>query len=470
MMIGQFRIAIVLAALAFCGAVACKKSPQDEDTGKSHRGEAEAATNRIAIPSTVRRNLGITFAKVEKRRVARTMRLPGRFERPPEGYRQYRTGLRGTVEVLVRQFQPVTKGAAIFRIDSPDWREHQEKIATAESELRLATAGQTTIEPLKKSHEIHEESLRATVELWTERVEQLEQLKNVGGGKSEELNQAKVALSAARAELADVTEKDADLAARAAQLVAQESIAKSRIDLHLSSASAMTGLTADALREVDASGRPLWHRLDRVEIRADAAGVVESVAMTNGAWGEEGDLVVRTTDPTQLRFFAQGLQSDFAAFKDGASVRIVPPEGAPDVFIPGTLRVGLEADPSSRTFQLFVDLAGSADWARAGVAAFLEISDAATAETLAMPMACIARDGLKPIIFRRDPLDPDKAIRLEGDLGKNDGRWIVVESGVKEGDEVVVDGAYQLMLASSAVDRKGGHFHPDGTFHDGEDK
>ena len=61
-------------------------------------------------------------------------------------------------------------------------------------------------------------------------------------------------------------------------------------------------------------------------------------------------------------------------------------------------------------------------------------------------------------------------IRIEADLGAEDGRYVELKSGVKTGDEVVEDGAYQLMLASSAVDRRGGHFHADGTFHEGEDK
>ena len=77
----------------------------------------------------------------------------------------------------------------------------------------------------------------------------------------------------------------------------------------------------------------------------------------------------------------------------------------------------------------------------------------------------MVRDGATPIIFRRDPKNPDKVIRLEADLGTDDGRWIVVKSGVKEGDEIVVAGNFQLLLATSGSAAKGGHFHSDGTFH-----
>ena len=78
------------------------------------------------------------------------------------------------------------------------------------------------------------------------------------------------------------------------------------------------------------------------------------------------------------------------------------------------------------------------------------------------------RDGLSRVFFRRDPGNPDQVIRIDADLGADDGRWVVVESGVKTGDQVVLHGAYELMLSSSGSSRQGGHFHADGTFHKGK--
>jgi multidrug efflux pump subunit AcrA (membrane-fusion protein) len=89
---------------------------------------------------------------------------------------------------------------------------------------------------------------------------------------------------------------------------------------------------------------------------------------------------------------------------------------------------------------------------------------------LAIPLSSVIQDGLAKIVFRRDPKNPDKAIRMEADLGVNDGRWVVIKSGMRDGDEVVLDGVYQLMIATSGTVEKGGHFHSDGTFHAGEDE
>ena len=77
------------------------------------------------------------------------------------------------------------------------------------------------------------------------------------------------------------------------------------------------------------------------------------------------------------------------------------------------------------------------------------------------------KDGITHVFFKRDPADANKAIRVEADLGVDDGRWIEVKSEVGPNDEVVLDGVYELKLATSqsGTSQKGGHFHADGTYH-----
>jgi hypothetical protein len=108
-------------------------------------------------------------------------------------------------------------------------------------------------------------------------------------------------------------------------------------------------------------------------------------------------------------------------------------------------------------------------WAKPGVTAQLEIiTDSTSTPELAIPIAAVQQDGLNPIIFRRAIDNPNEAIRMSADLGLNDGRWVAILSGLTDGDEVVLDGGFQLMLATSGSIQKGGHFHSDGTFHEGE--
>ena len=81
------RVCIIAFALACLPA--CEKGPSEKPATAVTESTAPAATNRIDIPAIVRRNLGITFATVEARNVARTIRVPGRFELSPEARREY---------------------------------------------------------------------------------------------------------------------------------------------------------------------------------------------------------------------------------------------------------------------------------------------------------------------------------------------------------------------------------------------
>ena len=122
------------------------------------------------------------------------------------------------------------------------------------------------------------------------------------------------------------------------------------------------------------------------------------------------------------------------------------------------------ADDSTTTAPGAAIAAGHAP--KAGLAGFVAIeTDAGARPELAIPRQAVLPDGLARVFFRRDPKDPDKVIRVDADLGLDDGRWVEVKSGLVDGDEVVVDGAYELVLASSGSAQKGGHFHADGTWH-----
>lgn len=454
-----------------------------ENDGHDHASEKAGASqtghggqsNAIAVPESVRRNLGITFAKVETRAVARTIRVPGRFELLPKARREYRTMLSGQVELNVSQYDRVEPGTLLYTLDSPAWRELQEKLNEADATIHQATARVQTMKPLMEAHKKHEESLRESVGVWAERVRQLEKGQSTGVVSAETFAQARGTLSQNRSDLAEVMEKEAELEARQVEVVSQLSAARERMELLLLNAASLLGITKNKLttRPGEANGDPhqLWRNITKVEVRAAAPGIVESLALTNGSWASETSLVLTTVQPELIRFRAQGLQSDLGRLRNGLPARIVPPKGGSinvQDTMAGTVNLGLLANPDERTVEVFVTPERLSSWARSGVAAHLEIvTEGSGPEELAIPLSATIRDGLTTVFFRRNPKNPDEVTRVDGDLGLNDGRWVVVKSGLREGDEVVLDGVYQLMLASSATAQKGGHYDSDGTFHTG---
>ena len=478
---------LVIAGWLLLAANGCQKGEGDEVAGAApaaSAGEAGPVTNRIDVPQAVRDNLAITFAKVERRQVAATIRVPGRFELLPSARREYRATVPGWVQPLVEQYHAVKEGEAVFEMDSPEWHRmrkglHEGQAAITKAEAERKVARRTLAEA------------EATVAALEERIEALAVAEVRRAELDAELVQRRAAVPRLEAEVE----------------VTQAALNEARHDfaLNLASTASLLGQTTEYLTEIvpvdqqadsgggegkgegeavegghdndDAHAVQRWFAIERVGLSARADGVVESVGVSAGGWAEANALVATVVDPTALRFRAVGLQSDLPRLKDGLSVLIVPAlsDGIDrNEAIAGTLTVGLNADPDRRTIDLIVTPDGDEPlpaWARAGVSAFLEIATRESAAgDLAIPQGCVVQDELDFVIFRRDPNDPDKVIRLESDLGVSDGRWVAVRSGVKAGDEIVLSGAYDLNLLGGGKKRgEGGHFHPDGTYHAGPD-
>jgi hypothetical protein len=442
-----------LTLVSFAVLAACAPTP-----GSTHADEAAAQapapTNRLDIPVTVRRNLGITFAEVELRHVEQTIRIPGAFELQPRARHEYRMALPGRVQILVDQYERVEAGQPLFRYQSPAWPELLHEIILGEQAMDTAQA------------EI-----------------------NVGLAKLDEVRQRLERMRSRVAALAEADFKHAELELQAAELEA--SVPRLGAELRLAETrfanaertrqhALHRAATAADIPEEELAAEvlvgdervPTFLTIDWIDVRAVEAGVVESLSITDGAFAEPPATILATVDPERVRFRALALQADLPALSRASGARVVPP-AAPGIPIAErvetTFTIGLEAHPRERTITLLATPLERAEWVRPGVSAFLEVVVASTqAPALAVPTSAVVRDGLRHVLFRRDPGDPNKAIRIEADLGTSDGRWTVLNSGVMRGDEVVVAGAYELKIAAddSSSSQIGGHVHADGSFHD----
>ncbi len=449
---GSVCLTLLLVAL-----MACTRAPERKVADEAGTPDAATTpTNRVDIPATVRRHLGITFAEVEVRHVAQTQRVPGAFELQPGARHEYRMALAGEVRILVKPFDRVEPGTPLYRYRSPAWTElagevlrGEHAVAVARAQLRVRSA---TLEEVRQTLALAKTRIQALAQAEFKRVDLEIQAAQI---------EASLPRLAAEVELAAI-----DLAN-----------AISAREHALRRASMASGIAAAELEAAAPSeeGRsvslPRYLAIDWIEVRAFVAGVVEAVATTDGAFVESPALVLSTIDPTLVQFRAHALQADLAKFVDASAARIVrpPSPGTPtDDGVPASMQLGLDADPNQRTLTLMATPTVSAAWARPGVAAFLEIvGDDASSPVLAVPRSAVVQDGLLQVVFRRDPSNPNRAIRIEADTGVSDGWWVALNSGVMRGDEVVVAGAYELKLATqqSGSMQKGGHVHADGSFH-----
>ena len=232
-------------------------------------------TNRIAIPSAVRSNLGITFARAERRRIEDTLRAPGRFEYLPTAAREYRTMLPGRVDVLVEQFDHVEPGTLLFQINAPAWRDIQQEISQAFSDVSKLETKLTTVRQVLAAHLRHEESLKHSVEIWMARVKKLESLREAGGSRMSEFTAAQSALATAKAKLASDEERAAEFEATRLQTEAALIAANSHLELSIDSAAALLGLDSAELlapASTDQDAPQTWRTITTIEVKATGSG------------------------------------------------------------------------------------------------------------------------------------------------------------------------------------------------------
>jgi hypothetical protein len=344
----------------------------------------------------------------------------------------------------------------VARISSPDWHrlqleleEDAAEVSKAKAELSIAQ--QSLLEGEKRAAMLKERAERLA---------------------AAEVRRTELEIDLAAA-LAALPRLKAEVDARAAAL----SAAEHHLPLAEAAAAAQLGISrAQLLESIDTpTGKlPRWQAMAMVDVHAPEAGVVESLAVSDGGRVEAMGLILTTINPAQLRFRAVALQADLHRVRDGQPARVIAPAdrgGGSLAPVAGTLQVAPNADAASRTIDLLITPSKLEPWCRPGVSAFAEVASAQASEELAIPTAAVIQDGLIKVFYLRDRANPDVAIRTEADLGVSDGQWVVVNSGLREGDELVLDGIYELKLAGGQAGgaMKGGHFHADGTWHaDGE--
>ena len=400
------------------------------------------------IPPQVQRALGLGFADVELRKVASTLRLPGAFEYAPQARRQYATPLAGRVEFVVTELEAVEPGQLLAKVHSDDWLAVRGDVESARQEEAAALAEGRLVGAEGTELEGRIQALQA-------RIAQLAE----AGSRRAELDGELLALEAGWPRL----EAARDLwrvRAEAAQARAELALARAR-------ALAVPGTDGPDATEKDSDSEvwPPW-----LELRAHVAGRVERLFVPQGAHVAGATALVDVVDPTAVRLKVPVLSGDVARARNAEVARIVPSGllATPKSALEAEFVWDLAADPVTRARALFATPSSPERWAVPGAAAYLELELASSSgPVFAVPKAAIVQDGLQHVFFRRDPKNPARALRVEADMGVDDGRWVEIKSGVLRGDQVVLEGVYELKLAtqSSGLVQKGGHMHADGTFH-----
>ena len=159
-------------------------------------------------------------------------------------------------------------------------------------------------------------------------------------------------------------------------------------------ASTVTGIPEEtalsASVEHDSRTVPAYRTIDWIDVVATESGVVETLAVTDGAFVESPSLVLSTVDPTKVRFRAMALQADLVRLTSSARGTHRPADDArPRYRRRYRCRSDRRARSTSRTSgrsRLLATAEDARPWIRPGVSAFLEVVvDSTGGPVLAIP-------------------------------------------------------------------------------------
>ncbi len=451
----------VLALTALSMLASCSRDDPSEAPNKADT----SITNRIAVPSEVVANLGITFAQATRGKVGSWIPVPGELYVPGSHRWNLRAPAQGRLTAVAPRWKEVEAGDVVAELTTPKLREAQQDLIAVYS--RRANAKEESEAAHARLAE-GEAQLRTAKELESASLERREHLRKLNKGANafatkELLDSQRAHAEAGRAALeAAVRRDELRIAARRKELL--RAGAQLRVDQSLSTFSLLTGRTLEELLD-SREGAEDWTTLESIAVRAPASGTVVDVPVSRGETVDEGDPLVLVLDSSELRFRGWLPEGDIRSLRHGAPVRIELPGGIAPVTtkLLGPMPV---ADRATRRVQVEALVANPDKTLPQGLSAtaHVRVEESASEEVL-LPEDCVVTDGLEMIVFRRDPKDAGFVIRTPVELGLRGAGNVEVLSGVLAGDYVVQKGIYQLKQTGLGKAPQGGHFHADGTWH-----
>ncbi len=379
----------------------------DHDHGKLSAGGAGVLADMIPlhVDEKARHSLDMRFEKVTAVPHGAEKTLHGQMVIPPHAVNTYALPAAGRVTFHVKSAQQVRKGQLLYTLASPDIVEMEGAAAQAKAELNRGIADLAALK---------------------ERRDTLEKI----GTKNSELNTT-------------IRFKETEEESLKAALKASEN------KLKLATAS---GELKDNL----------------LYVHAAADGSVQSVDMTQGAWGEQGAPALVMTNKGELEFATTIYGADPVHY---AKAQLALTRGKNTELLDGSLRVADQVDPATQSRALYFTPDRLPEGTHAGQLARLDLysRDSATDGFIPVPNSAVVKVGVNDVVFIKTGEDAFVMKKVQI-LPARQGKTPV--KGLIPGQTIVTKGGYELKYIlpaeGSGSKKAAGHFHADGQFHEGE--
>lgn len=253
-----------------------------------------------------------------------------------------------------------------------------------------------------------------------------------------DLADRQAALSSASARATASTQNAARLEVLVAKgLAAQQELADAKAQLAAVQAEARAA--AERIRAVDARPGSV------VELRAPIAGVVLVREAVVGQPADPDKPIATIADLSEVWFVGRLFESDLARVRFGAAAEVQLNAYPKERFEGSISLIGRQVDPVARTVVARVPLRNRDDLLRLGLFGTARIAAGDPADTkavLAVAQTAITEINGKPYVFVQHPDDDFELHPVV--IGRAALGRVEIQSGLREGERVVVDGVFTL--------------------------
>ncbi|MBK8975040.1 MAG: efflux RND transporter periplasmic adaptor subunit [Planctomycetes bacterium] len=455
-----------IAGLSLCGGILALPGCSEKQIDNQQQEAAPAVTNRLDVPPDVVNNLGITYQSATRGRLGVWREVPGELEVPESHRWTLRAPARARILSVVPRWQAVEEGAVLATLASPEVQRTQSAIALAERTLERATNEVAAARERLAESEIHLGEAKAFEQASRKRLDELIALDEEGNPlPARELIEARRNVTEASKARLDAAVARDDLVSRVAQKQLEADQARLAVNEQMNALAVLTGVSAEELG-ADTPRGPRWRDIEKLTIRAPAAGVVVELTAAQGEIADAGTPVLQVFDTRELRFRGHLPEGDQGSLAAGSPVRLEFPSRRlqpVDTELAAPIPV---ADAGTRMVHVEAVVPNEDGALAHGMSVMAHVLvERGNSEEVLIPVRCVVFDGLEAIVFKRDASNPNVVIRTPVELGARATDLVEVIAGVLDGDELVADGIHQLKQTGLGKAPEGVHFHADGTWH-----
>jgi cobalt-zinc-cadmium efflux system membrane fusion protein len=186
----------------------------------------------------------------------------------------------------------------------------------------------------------------------------------------------------------------------------------------------------------------------QLQLRAPVAGTIVSRDAVVGQSVTSDQAIAIIADLAEVWFLARVFEKNLDQVHVGADAEVRLNAHAKEHFEGKIEYVGKQIDPTARTVVARIRLANREELLRLGLFGIARVATGLPAErpaTLVVPRSAVSEIGNKPIVFVRQSdgdFELHDVVLGDGALGK-----VEIVSGLREGEQVVVDGVFTLKSA-----------------------